>query len=94
VATAIKKDDNAIGYVGLAHSGKGSGVKALKLNGWACKPSNIKSQKYPMSRFIWGVLSTKKQSSAAAKFFDWIRTSQAAGKVINQSGAVAAFNKK
>ena len=28
VATAVSKDQNAIGYVGLAHSGKGSGVKS------------------------------------------------------------------
>ena len=29
VATAVTKDQNAIGYVGLAHAGKGSGVKTL-----------------------------------------------------------------
>jgi phosphate transport system substrate-binding protein len=94
VATAIKQDKNAIGYVGLAHSGNGSGVKTVRLNGWACKASNIKSQRYPMSRYIWGVLSTKHQSAAAAKFFDWVRTSKAAGKIISQTGAVSAFNKQ
>jgi phosphate transport system substrate-binding protein len=94
VATAIKKDRNAIGYVGLAHSGSGSGVKTVKLNGVSCSPSNIKSQKYPMSRFIWGVLSTKHQSLAAARFFDWVRTSKRAGQIIAQTGAVPAFNKK
>jgi phosphate transport system substrate-binding protein len=94
VATAIKKDRSAIGYVGLAHSGSSSGIKTLKLNGWACKPANVKSEKYPMSRFIWGVLSTKRQSGAAASFFDWVRTSKAAGRIIGQTGAVSAFNKK
>ncbi len=94
VATAIKKDNNAIGYVGLAHSGKSSGIKTLKLNGVACSPGNIKTEKYPMSRFIWGVLSTKHQSQAAAKFFDWVRTSKRAGQIIAQVGAVPAFNKK
>ena len=93
VATAIQKDRNAIGYVGLAHAGAGSGIKTVKLNGVACKPANIKTQKYPMSRYIWGVLPSKGTSTTAEKFFDWVRTSAAAGKIINASGAVSAFNK-
>ena len=93
VATAIKHDNNAIGYVGLAHAGAGSGIKTVKLNGIACKPANIKSEKYPLTRFIWGVLPLKHPSTAAAQFFDWVRTSSAAGKIISQSGAVPAFNK-
>jgi phosphate transport system substrate-binding protein len=94
VATGIQHDDNAIGYVGLAHAGPGSGIKALKLNGVSCAPAQIKSQKYPLTRFIWGVLPLKHQSKAAAAFFDWVRTSAAAGKIISKSGAVPAFNKK
>jgi phosphate transport system substrate-binding protein len=94
VATAIKHDRNAIGYVGLAHSGKGSGVKAIKLNGKACSPTNIKSEKYPLSRFIWGVLPLHNASQPASQFFDWVRTSAKAGTIIAKSGAVPAFNKK
>ena len=94
VASAIKNDNNAIGYVGLAHSGASNGIKTLRLNGIACSPKNIKSEKYAMSRFIWGVLSTNHQNRAAAKFFDWVRTSKRAGKIIAQAGAVPAFNKK
>jgi phosphate transport system substrate-binding protein len=94
VATAIKGDPNAIGYVGLAHTGKGSGIKTLKLNNVACDSAQIKTQKYPLSRFIWGVLPSKKPSKAAEKFLDWVRTSHAAGKIIAKAGAVPAFNKK
>ena len=36
VATAIHSDPNAIGYVGLAHSGTSSGVRTVSLNGVAC----------------------------------------------------------
>ena len=93
VATAIKHDKNAIGYVGLAHAGKSSGIKTVKLNGVACNATQIKSQKYPLTRFIWGVLSLKHPNSAAAQFFDWVRTSSAAGKIVAKS-AVPAFNKK
>jgi phosphate transport system substrate-binding protein len=94
VANAVKKNHDAIGYVGLAHSGKGSGVKRLKLNGRSCAPKDIKSLKYPLSRYIWFVLPLHKANKDAAKFADWVRTSKAAGKIIAKAGAVPAFNKK
>ena len=71
-----------------------SGIKALKLNGIACKPANIKSEKYPLTRFIWGAVALKHPSKAAEQFFDWVRTSSAAAKIISTAGAVPAFNKK
>ena len=94
VATAVSKDQNAIGYVGLAHSGKGSGVKTVTLKGVACNQANIKNETYPLFRYIWGVLPTNSSSRAVEKFFDWVRTSKQAGQIINRAGAVAAFNKK
>ena len=93
VATAVSKDPNAIGYVGLAHSGRGSGVKTVTLNGVACNQANIKSESYPLFRYIWGVLPSGSPSRAVEKFFDWVRTSKQAGQIINRAGAVAAFNK-
>jgi phosphate transport system substrate-binding protein len=94
VATAVSKDPNAVGYIGLAHSGKGSGVKKLTLNGVSCSQANIKNETYPMFRYIWGVLPTNGASRNVEKFFDWVRTSKQAGQIINRAGAVAAFNKK
>jgi phosphate transport system substrate-binding protein len=94
VATGIKGDANAIGYVGLAHARAGSGIKALKLNNVPCDSAHIKSQKYPLTRFIWGVLALKHPNRNAAAFFDWVRTSAAAGKIVAKAGAVPAFNKK
>lgn len=94
VATAVSKDPNAIGYVGIAHTGKGSGVKSLDVNGVPCNQANIKSEHYPLFRYAWGVLPTGHASKAVEKFFDWIRTSKQAGQIINRGGAVAAFNKK
>lgn len=93
VATAVKGDANAIGYVGLAHAGKSSGIKALKLNKVPCDAAHIKSEKYPLTRFIWGVLTLKHPNKNAAAFFDWARTSAAAGRIIAKAGAVSAFNK-
>jgi phosphate transport system substrate-binding protein len=94
VATAVHGDKNGIGYVGLAHSGKGSGVKPVKLNGVACNTANIKNESYPLFRFIWGVLPTAHPSAQVENFIEWVRTSKAAGQIISRAGAVPAFNKK
>jgi phosphate transport system substrate-binding protein len=94
VATAVSKDQNGIGYAGLAHSHTADGVKPVSLNGVACNAANIKTETYPLFRFIWGVVPTSHPSVAVEKFFDWVRTSKAAGQVINRAGAVSAFNKK
>jgi phosphate transport system substrate-binding protein len=92
VATAVHGDKNGIGYVGLAHSGKGSGVKPVKLNGVACNTANIKNESYPLFRFIWGVLPTAHPSAQVENFIEWVRTSKAAGQIISRAGAVPAFN--
>ena len=94
VATAVSKDSSGIGYVGLAHAGKGSGVKTLTLNGVSCSQANIKNETYPLFRYIWGVLPTGHASRTVEKFFDWVRTSKQAGQIIQRAGAVPAFNKK
>jgi phosphate transport system substrate-binding protein len=94
VAVAVKNNNSGIGYVGLANSGKGSGVRRLKLNGQPCAAKAIKKLKYPLTRYAWVVLPAKKPNKSATKFADWVRTSYAAGKIIAKAGAVPAFNDK
>ena len=93
VAVAVKQDANAIGYVGLAHSGAGSGVKKLTIGGVPCDDAHIKSEQYSLFRYIWGVLPTRNPNINVEKFFDWVRTTNAAGRIISAAGAVPAFNK-
>ncbi len=93
VANAVAKDANAIGYVGFAHS-KGANLKSLSLNGVSCEPANVKSFKYPLSRYIWFVAPSDNPNPAAIKFATWVRTSKKAGKILKKAGAVPAFNKK
>lgn len=94
VAVAVKGNDAGIGYVGLANSKPGSsGVKRLTLDGQPCAAKAIKSLKYPLSRYAWLVLP-KNPNKVVTKFGDWIRTSYAAGKIIDKAGAVPAFNAK
>lgn len=94
VAVALSGNDAGIGYVGLANAHPKQGVKALKLNGQPCAPSAIKTLKYPLSRYAWIVLPASKPNKNVTKFGDWIRTSYAAGKIIDKAGAVPAFNAK
>lgn len=108
VATAVGKDHNGIGYIGLANSHK-PGLKPLKLstkNGgkayapttaniklWAKDQAKHKSGGYPLTHFDWAVLPSGKKNAAVDSFFSWVIHSRAAGKVITKAGAVAYFNK-
>jgi phosphate transport system substrate-binding protein len=93
VAVAVHNDRNAIGYVGLSHSGTGSGVKKLTVGGVACDAAHIRNESYPLFRYVWSVLPTRHPSIQVQKFLDWVRTSKAAGGIISRAGAVPAFNK-
>jgi phosphate transport system substrate-binding protein len=91
IANAVKQDPNGIGYIGLAYQ-KNPGLKAVSLNGKPCADKYIKSLEYPLSRFIWLVLPTANPDPDVEKFADWVRTSVAAGAIIQAGGAVPAFN--
>jgi phosphate transport system substrate-binding protein len=93
VSVAVSHDTNAIGYVGLAHSGAGSGVKKLTVGGVPCDDAHIKNESYPLFRYIWAVLPNANPNRNVQRFFDWVRTSRAAGKIISRGGAVPAFNR-
>jgi phosphate transport system substrate-binding protein len=91
VVNAVKQDPNAIGYAGLAWQGKG--IKDIAVDGVTCGPKQVKSLKYPLSRYIFIVLPTDNPNADVQKFIDWARTAKKAGKIINKAGGVAAFNK-
>jgi phosphate transport system substrate-binding protein len=93
VANAVAKDANAVGYVGFAHS-KGKHLKTLTLNHVPCAPKYVRSQKYPLSRYIWFVTPNDNPSAAAVRFATWVRTSAAAGRILKRAGAVPAFNRR
>jgi phosphate transport system substrate-binding protein len=93
VAVAVRNDRNAIGYVGLAHSGNGSGVNKLLVGGVPCDTAHIRNESYPLFRYIWSVIPNTAPSIQVENFLDWVRTSKAAGTIIGRAGAVPAFNK-
>lgn len=94
VAVAVRGNQAGIGYVGLANSKPSAGVKRLTLNGQPCDASAIITLRYPLTRYAWLVLPARKPNRTATRFGDWVRTSYAAGKVIDRAGAVPAFNAK
>ena len=107
VATAVGKDNNAIGYIGLANSHK-SGIRALGLSAknsgtayaptvaniklWARDQAKHKSGGYPLTHFDWVVLPQGKKNATVNAFFAWVIHSAAAGRVLNSAGAVPYFN--
>jgi phosphate transport system substrate-binding protein len=97
VATTVKNTPNAIGYVGLAHSGAGSGIRTVQLNGVSCTTANIKNSSYPLWRWIWAVIPTPSArvhpNVQVEQFVNWVATSKVAGQIIAEAGAVPAFNK-
>jgi phosphate transport system substrate-binding protein len=97
VQSTVANAKNAIGYVGLAHSGPGSGVKRLTINGVSCSTGNIKNESYPLWRWIWAVIPTPSKTvhpnPQVEQFINWVATSSKAGTVISKAGAVPAFNK-
>ena len=92
VQVGVSHDPNSIGYLGLAHSGKP--VKSISVNGVACDQATIRNKTYPLFRYDWGVIPTAHPNVQVEQFLSWVRSSAAAGKIINKAGAVAAFNKK
>ena len=90
VQVKVSQDANAIGYLGLAHAG--SGVRKLTVNGVPCDAAHIRNESYPLFRYDWAVLPTSHPNGAVDAFFNWVRSSRAAGKIINRAGAVAKFN--
>lgn len=99
VATTIEHNKDAIGYVGLANSRK-SGEHSLSVNGVGCNAGNIRTagktngaSGYPLYRYDWAVTPNGKPNKTVDAFLDWVIESKAAGKIINEAGAVSAFNK-
>ncbi len=97
VVNAVKQDDNAIGYAGLAWQGSKK-LKPLKVNGVPCQANKISVEplKYPLSRYLFLVLPGDGSTSPKGllKFVDWMRQSKLAGETITKAGGVPAFNKK
>jgi phosphate transport system substrate-binding protein len=97
VVNAVKQDDNAIGYAGLAWQGSKK-LKPLKVNGIPCQANKISVEplKYPLSRYLFLVLPGDGSTSPKGllKFVDWMRRSKLAGETITKAGGVPAFNKK
>jgi len=74
VVNAVEKDKNGIGYGGTAYS-KGITLAKIKVDaaseGLLPTEENIKSGKYPISRYLY-MYMLKKPEGDTKKFIDWI----------------------
>ena len=91
IANAVKQDKYGIGYDGLAYTKL---LRPIKVNGIPCDHGNVRSERYPLSRYIYFVLPTGAADPNVTKFIDWARRSAAAGAIIDNAGGVQVFNKK
>jgi len=91
IANAVKQDKYGIGYDGLAYTKL---LRPIKVNGIPCDHGNVRSERYPLSRYIYFVLPTAGSNPDVKKFIDWARRSSTAGAIIDNAGGVQVFNKK
>ena len=91
IANAVKQDKYGIGYDGLAYTKL---LRPIKVNGIPCDHGNVRSERYPLSRYIYFVLPTAGANADVKKFIDWARRSSTAGAIIDNAGGVQVFNKK
>ncbi len=74
VVNAVKNDKNGIGYGGAAYA---TGIKECKVKkddksiSYSPTPENIKSNKYPISRYLY-FYTTNRPTGEIKKFIDWI----------------------
>ena len=99
VKTGVVNNANGISYSGLGWIG--GGIKALAYDnntGLAipCNAANVKTFRYPLSRYIWFVLPSKNNDGTTisadarlSKFINWVRTDAKAASIIAKAGAVA-----
>lgn len=81
VQSAIRTNDNAIGYVDFNFTG---GLSAVPYKGVACNLRNAKSGQYGGLRNFWMVTRGKAQG-AVAKWLKWIRKDKDAKKIIGKN---------
>ena len=81
VVNAVAKDKFGIGYGGAAYA---KGVKECKVNGILPTADNIKSNKYPISRYLYMYLRNK-PSGDIKKYVDWILSSEGQ-KIVTEVG--------
>ena len=80
VASSVKTDKQAIGYLSYAFTG---GLNDTAYQGVACNLRTAKAGQYPGSRNFWMVTrGAPRKKSAVGKFLSWVRHSKKSQKII------------
>lgn len=83
--TAVGKDKNAIGYIGIGHVDQS--VKALQINGIAATQENAASGIYPVTRKLY-MNTTDKASALATTFIQYVLNSADGKTAIISAGYI------
>jgi phosphate transport system substrate-binding protein len=81
VVNAVSKDPNGIGYGGAAYA---KGIKFAKIDGAEPNEDNIKTGKYPLTRYLFMYLKNRPTGSMKA-YIDWI-LSPDGQKIVSEVG--------
>jgi len=84
IATEVSKNENGIGYVGLAYA-KGDGYNTVKVDGVSPKPSKVAD--YSLARKLY-YYTVGEPTGEVAKFLTWIKTDAKAEEVIGKVGFI------
>ncbi len=87
IAEEVAKNDNGIGYVGLAYADK-DGIKALSVDGVELKPKNATD--YAIARSLHYYTVKGRLSEPATKFLVWATTDKKASEVVERVGFIPA----
>lgn len=83
IVNFVKKNKNSFGFGGI---GLSKGVKNLHINGIAPTVKNIKSDKYPLTRYLH-FFTSRSSAGAVGKFINWVLGPNGQ-KIIKQEGFV------
>jgi phosphate transport system substrate-binding protein len=81
VVNAVSKDPNGIGYGGAAYA---KGIKFAKIDGAEPSEDNIKSGKYPLTRYLFMYLKNRPTGTMKA-YIDWILSPEGQ-KIVSEVG--------
>jgi phosphate transport system substrate-binding protein len=85
IVAKVAANEGGVGYVGLAYA-EAPGVKAIKINGIAPKPTNADT--YPLSRKLYLYTIEGKLSPAGQKFIQWAAADAQARQIISDVGFI------
>jgi phosphate transport system substrate-binding protein len=86
IIEAIARDPHAIGYGGIGYT---KGIKALRVENIEASEANVRSGRYPLSRYLY-LYARSKPSGEVRRFVEWVQ-SPAGQRIVEQTGFIPLY---